>query len=431
MASTPLLVVAAVGLAMAAAPTSAVLAAPTPMPPCRGNEGEPGRFPTWPATYVMQDSTIIQPCNESGFLDAAFFSQFGIVSVDWSNAKALWVKPPMSCEELLVEQAARLKAARPGVRVFGYRNIVKALPWFSSVRKVMDDPAYSGWLLDFAPGQTYHVPQCDKNYDPPKCSPFYHDQEQTPGYPSGDGNCPAPACDCGVHPCGEYLFDHRNASLGDWIVDEFLMGANGLGNANVTGFYLDDEWYNTTMYWGCSATPIGGATEEDGNCLADMGLATQDFTTEITDAWCATRHRGLETMRLAGGWVWQMFSLQSTPTQAQCASSLRAMCAAGSSSSFYNATTMHSMTGDQLTLPNFAQDLAVFLLLRGPYAYLGFGWSGCGTHPLYPPELKLDYGVPMGLCSETAPQSGVFTRLWSKATVTMDCQAYKGTVTMH
>jgi hypothetical protein len=99
-----------------------------------------------------------------------------------------------------------------------------------------------------------------------------------------------------------------------------------------------------------------------------MGLQTQAFTTAMTDAWCATRHRAMEAVRLAGGWFWQMFSLFSTPAQPQCASTLRTLCAAGNSSSFYNATTMHSLTGDHATLPNFAQDLATFLLLRGPYA---------------------------------------------------------------
>ena len=62
----------------------------------------------------------------SGFLEpVSFYAQFGIVDVDWSNAKSLWVVPPMSSEELLVEQAARLKAERPSVKVFVYRNIVK------------------------------------------------------------------------------------------------------------------------------------------------------------------------------------------------------------------------------------------------------------------------------------------------------------------
>ena len=148
----------------------------------------------------------------------------------------------MACEELLVEQAAQLKAARPGVRVMGYRNIVKALPWFSTVREKMDDPAYASWFLKFDAHNTtpYHVPQCDTNYDPPKCTALYHDPEQTPGFPPGDGNCPGP-CDCGVHPCGEYLFNYVNATangLADFIVNEVVLGANGLGNANLSGFYL-------------------------------------------------------------------------------------------------------------------------------------------------------------------------------------------------
>jgi len=176
--------------------------------PCKSNEGIPGRFPRWASTYSMQDSTIIQPCNMSGFLNASHFSQYGVVSIDWSNAKQLWVQSPMSCEEKLVEQAAQLKAARPGVRVMGYRNIVKALPWFSSVREKMNDPAFQDWFLTFdAQNKTpYHVPPCDNNYSPPRCSKLYHDQEQTPGFPHGDGVCSGP-CDCGVHPCGEYLFN--------------------------------------------------------------------------------------------------------------------------------------------------------------------------------------------------------------------------------
>jgi hypothetical protein len=147
----------------------------------------------------------------------------------------------MSCEEALVEQAAQLKAARPGVRVMGYRNIVKALPWFSSVRARIDDPARASWFLPFTAANTtpYHVPPCDDNYSPPRCSALYHDIEQTPGYPRGDGSCPGP-CNCGVHPCGEYLFDFTNATangLADFIVNDFILGPTGLGNANLSGFY--------------------------------------------------------------------------------------------------------------------------------------------------------------------------------------------------
>lgn len=411
--------------------TSAVCAGAVPA--CRSNEGEPGRFPLWNPTYDMQSSTIIQPCNMSGWLDDSY-AQFGLVSVDWSSAKALWVQPPMSCEEALVEQAARLKAVRPGVRVFGYRNIVKALPWFSSTRARMDDPATASWFLPFEPNVTYHVPACDDNFQPPKCSPLYHDQEQTPGFPHGDGSCPGP-CNCGIHPCGEYLYNYLTPgidALTTHIVDEFILGPTGLGNGNLSGFYLDDEWYNSSFYpSGCSGSPVGGPTEEDVHCLTDMGHAGDiAWTTAMTDAWCAVRHRAFEAARLAGGWFWQMFSLQSTPAQPQCAAALRAMCAAGASSPFYNATTMHSLSGDHVKLPNFAQDLAVFLLLRGPFAWLGFGWSGCGNEVAFPEPLSRDYGTPVGFCEETAPGSGVFARRWTKATVQMDCNAYIGNVTM-
>ena len=176
MPSPPLpLLRAALSVAVSAAAAAAA-------PACASREPVPGRFPVWPATWDLQSSTIIQPCNMSGFLEPAeFWSKFGVVDVDWSNAKSLWVVPPMSAEELLVEQAARLKAARPGVKVWVYRNIVKALPWFTGVRALMDEPANAGLFLPFSTTNTsYHVPQCDKNYDPPRCSTLYHDQEQTP-----------------------------------------------------------------------------------------------------------------------------------------------------------------------------------------------------------------------------------------------------------
>ena len=59
--------------------------AQTPQPACSSNEGQQGRFPTWTASWDMRASTIIQPCNMSGFLDADLYSQFGVVSVDWSK----------------------------------------------------------------------------------------------------------------------------------------------------------------------------------------------------------------------------------------------------------------------------------------------------------------------------------------------------------
>ena len=100
-----------------------------------------------------------------------------------------------------------------------------------TVSEKINDPAYAGWFLKSKvggsfPNGSYHVPQCDDSWSPPRCSTLYHDLDQTPGFPHGDGSCPGP-CDCGGVPCGEYLWDTRNATLRDWIINSFLLGPTG------------------------------------------------------------------------------------------------------------------------------------------------------------------------------------------------------------
>ena len=91
------------------------------------------------------------------------------------------------------------------------------------------------------------MPNCDWYGDaksgPPKCSGFYHDQEQTPNHPStptgrhGPGSWPAykvdgeciEQCDCGkTNPCGEYIVDHRGGvvngrNFSQWFVHEYMV----------------------------------------------------------------------------------------------------------------------------------------------------------------------------------------------------------------
>jgi len=57
-------------------------------------------------------------------------------------------------------------------RVWAYRNGIKALNWYSSVREKLDDPAYSSWFIKFkgftndpwpgglgkAQNKSFHVP---------------------------------------------------------------------------------------------------------------------------------------------------------------------------------------------------------------------------------------------------------------------------------
>ena len=81
----------------------------------------------------------------------------------------------MDCQERLVTQAEMTKKVNPKTKVWVYRNLIKALPWFTDVRIKINDPRYAGWFL----------------HEKGNASAFYHDDEQTK------------AGDCGGIACGE------------------------------------------------------------------------------------------------------------------------------------------------------------------------------------------------------------------------------------
>ena len=92
-------------------------------------------------------------------------------------------------------------SASLGQTVWVYRGSMWAYPWYTSVRVILEDPKYQDWFVSFKPGGskpdgTWYSEQCDANLKS-VCSDRYHNQEQSPGYPHGDGDCEAPGCDCG------------------------------------------------------------------------------------------------------------------------------------------------------------------------------------------------------------------------------------------
>ena len=49
----------------------------------------------------------------------------------------------------------------------------------------------------------------------------------------------------------------------------------------------------------------------------------------------------------------------------------------------------YGMSGQPATRSaDLIQDLANFLLIRGPYSWLGWGWKGCSQHYYFPPEFN-------------------------------------------
>ena len=189
----------------------------------------------------------------------------------------------------------------------------------------------------------------------------------------------------------------------------------------------------------CDHWEIGGATEEDLYCSADMGL-TQADTTAITDNWRETMQQAAAAIQANAGWAWYMFQDTTAPNAATCASYFRSIDWARSAALLFQWTN-----SSEFPLPNVAVDLASFMLVRGDYAWLGYSWLGCTsdatpghgggasgryTSPVEIPALMIDYGTPTAPMAETAPGSGVFTRDWTKATVSMDCNTYTPSIVM-
>jgi len=404
-------------------------------------------------------STISMQCNSSGYSNPIRGAQFGIISYDWSNAKTQWATTkPMDCVERLVTQATMTKTLNPNSKVFTYRNLVKALPWFKEVREKLDDPIYSGFFLKFKPsnGSTKdtHVPRCALE-DPNKCSIFYHDQEQTPevptpSSPNPDGSCDQ-YCDCGSQPCGEYLWDHRNGTmLRNFLLNEHIAGENGLGNPNIDGFFIDDFWcsdiLNQERGYGPCNDPVQGPTEVDRFSQEDMGLSDDDIK-NLTLGWEDNMGQAQQKILDLGKYTWSLIPGQANAnaypvmlSANTCTSLLEAACS--EQSSWQQLPFLFGLTVNNTDILQIKEDVAFFLLARGPYAWLGWGVWGMTwpfnpepAHGGLPPspegvsrpkEIDQDYGVPLGLCIET--EKGIFERKWSKAMVKLDCNKFEGSI---
>ena len=81
--------------------------------------------PKWPVTYQMNRSTVIMTCNSSGYFSddtVQKLARFGIVDIDWSNAKLLWSNAqPMDDQQRLLTQAEAIKAVDSTTYVMVYR----------------------------------------------------------------------------------------------------------------------------------------------------------------------------------------------------------------------------------------------------------------------------------------------------------------------
>ena len=177
------------------------------------------------------------------------------------------------------------------------------------------------------------------------------------------------------------------------------------------------------------------------HAVDDMGLGTSELG-DILDAFNWVMDTAYATILHRGKFTWNQFwNAGSTccigcpdpmVKQDSCAKDVRSLCAKDSYAQKYAMLYGFSpgCGGSTSNLTDPDTDIAAFLLTRGGHAWLGHGWSGCSKVYERTAALDQDYGVPLDLCSETAPGSQVFTREWSKSTITLDCNTWKGTIVL-
>ena len=89
----------------------------------------------------------------------------------------------------------------------------------------------------------------------------------------------------------------------------------------------------------------------------------------------------------AGGWAWPLFESGGFGRNQPCVERYQHACAAGN----YHQTdlVLYAPNRTEATEPSSfvdpERDVAEFLLVRGPWAYLGTGWVGCA--PVGGPDL--------------------------------------------
>jgi hypothetical protein len=348
----------------------------------------------WARTWALNRSTICQPGNTAGFLDAAAAARFGLVSLDWSIASGVWrpggaAGTPCAATTgaaALVEQCRRIKAVDPSTKCFAYRNAELALEWLEPQRAAMLDPAKRDYFLLNQPGNPMNA---------------------TPGTPYNEY-----AGGSAVN-CRQYFWNYSNPAAAAYALAASELGPLGAGSPFVDGTYLDDT----------QALP-----QEHAAAPAAMGLSPAQLLAAQNASWRWT-DAAIGALAARGKFIWQGFdgarqgdpdSVAPGPTRATCAAWMAEACAPA-----WQAVPMTVQTDGSNTT------LAAFLIARGPVAYIGWGWGIPPPGPLPPwePLWDLDVGEPLGLCEERA--AGVFSRAWSKGAASIDCNAFTATLDFH
>jgi hypothetical protein len=313
--------------------------------------------PIWPAQWNLTLSTVFEPGSD---VAPSWFDPpqpWGLVQLDWSVSSDIWLQPNMNdstVEATSVEGCRRIKAASPGSRCGVYHNFELAIQALESQRAVMYDSGKSHWFLRYPNGSVYNEP----------------------GSP-GD----------------QYFFDMRVPEVVDFYITSSLAllsdpAVDVLFTDDFTGFPAEHDY---------GPGAIGMTAAE----LADVQLAS-----------LAAHGRLIDAVTRAGKYVWQAmgqgYEGEYTGPGVSHSTCLAFMLSRCGQVAWQERAWLMAFDDSHA-----AQSVAAFLIARGPWTWLGYGWEsgsaeGSGGPGAWHPLFATDVGEPTGACAQTQP--GVFTR---------------------
>jgi hypothetical protein len=224
--------------------------------------------------------------------------------------------------------------------------------------------------------------------------------------------------------------------LTNWLVNEYILGETGLGSPYVDGFFIDDFWCSNLINGSKNCNdPVQGPSEIDKYNQGDMGLSDQDVA-DITWGWLANMEAVQRAILKAGGYTWSLMPRQDNANampilvnSTNCHTYMESAC--HKHNPYLNAPLLSGLSfNDTLQkFPFLEQQVASFLLMRGPYAYLGYGEWGMLWNPSAPFDdlvWNTDYGHPLdSTCWKISGTKSTFERRYSKATIRLDCSRWE------
>jgi hypothetical protein len=328
----------------------------------------PCPLPKWTPQWSMKHSTVIQPANTSGYLDAKYGSQWGLVSLDWANAMPVWMRngrKHADCEKTNSYNCQMMKQINPNMKCFIYHNMELALGWLESQKALMGIPEL---FLRYKNGSIYNEP-----------------------ISQGD----------------QFFWDFRNLKTQEAFVDSIVSSVTAAGDF-VDGTFTDD---------------VDGLPNEHPDAAKNVGLTSAEVD-ELRAATQKTNQNMIEKLVSIGKYNWHAFATQDGVDGSFSKSTCQAFMEGRCREDFQSVPWL--MQADDRIAD---QAVAAFMISRGPIAFYGYGWVGQNVFPKLPANSDWDFGEPLGICKQTS--AGVFVREFRKASIQLDCDAFKTVVNTH